>query len=69
MVKDLNKVLPPGHPMYADAVDALKRYHQAQASGVTRAELERLRLLAEHQFQAITDYQLRALGGPKKASH
>jgi len=55
--------------MYTDAVDALKRYHQAQANGVKGAELERLRQIAEHQFQAVTDYQLRALGGPAKPSH
>lgn len=69
MKKDLSKVLLPDHPMYTDAVDALKRYHQAQANGVTGNELERLRLMAEHQFQAVTDYQLRALGGPAEPSH
>lgn len=67
--KDLSSVLPPDHPMYADALEAMKRYHQAQADGVNGAELERLRLLAEHRFQAVTDYQLRALGGPKEPSH
>ncbi|MGJ7547612.1 hypothetical protein [Pseudomonas alloputida] len=69
MQRDLSKVLLPDHPMYTDAVDALKRYHQAQANGVTEAELERLRLITEHQFQAVTDYQLRELGGPGKPSH
>jgi hypothetical protein len=69
MKKDLSKVLLPDHPMYTDAVDALKRYHQAQANGVTGAELERLRLMAEHQFQAVTDYQLRALGGAAEPTH
>ncbi|MCC9009422.1 hypothetical protein [Pseudomonas putida] len=69
MQKDLSKVLLPDHPMYTDAVDAMKRYHQAQADGVTGTELERLRQMAEHQFQAVTDYQLGALGGPAKPSH
>ncbi|MFJ7789356.1 hypothetical protein [Pseudomonas sp. NPDC096925] len=69
MKKDLSKVLLPDHPMYTDAVDALKRYHQAQADGVNGAELERLRLMAEHRFQAVTDYQLQALGGPAEPSH
>jgi S-methylmethionine-dependent homocysteine/selenocysteine methylase len=67
--KDLSSVLPPDHLMYSDAVEAMKRYHQAQADGVNCTELERLRLLAEHSFQAVTDYQLHALGGPKKPSH
>ncbi|EJT86032.1 hypothetical protein PPS11_01654 [Pseudomonas putida S11] len=69
MVKDLSNVLPPDHPMYTDAVEAMKRYHQAQADGVSGAELERLRLLAEHRFQAVTDYQLHAFGGPSETSH
>lgn len=38
----------------------MKAYHQAQANGVTGAELERLHMLAEHRFHATTDYQLRA---------
>ncbi|WPE25814.1 hypothetical protein PshuTeo1_15230 [Pseudomonas hunanensis] len=67
--KDLSSVLPPDHPMYLDAVEAMKRYHQARADGIRGAELERLRLLAEHSFQAVTDYQLHALGGPRKPSH
>jgi len=53
----------PDHPLYIKAVEALKRYHQAQAEGVSGTELERLKLMAEHCFQAATDYQLRALGG------
>jgi len=69
MAKDLNSVLPPDHPKYSDAVEAMKRYHQAQAEGIRGAELERLRQLAEHQFQAVTDYQLRILGAPAKPNH
>lgn len=68
-MKDLSKMLPPDHPMYTEAVEAMKQYHLAQAEGVSGSELERLRLLAEHRFQAVTDYQLRALGGLAKTSH
>ena len=57
---------PP--PLYR-AVEALKVYHQAQADGVLGVELERLRLMAEHRFQAVTHYQLRALGGPAEKAH
>ncbi|AUY33666.1 MULTISPECIES: hypothetical protein [Pseudomonas] len=69
MKRDLSKVLMPDHPLYAEAVEALKIYHQAQAEGVIGAELERLRLMAEHRFQAVTDYQLHALGGPAEKGH
>jgi hypothetical protein len=61
--KDLSKALMPDHSLYTEAVEALKRYQLAQAERVLGAELERLKLLAEHRFQAVTDYQLRALGG------
>lgn len=69
MRKDHRKVLMPDDPMYTEAVEALKRFHEAEADGVTGAELERLRLIAEHQFQAVADYQLGALAGPIPRSH
>lgn len=59
----------PDHPLYTEAVEALKLYHQAQAKGVVETEPERLKLLAEHRFQAVTDYQLHALGGPTETGH
>jgi hypothetical protein len=55
--------------MYTNAVDAMKRYHEAQASGEPVEEVERLRLIAESQFQAVNDYQLRALGRPGGSVH
>ncbi|MFJ4260244.1 hypothetical protein ACIP01_25265 [Pseudomonas monteilii] len=64
MKRDLSKVLMPDHPLYTEAVEALKAYHQAEADGVEGMELERLRLMAEHRFQAITDYQMSAICGP-----
>ncbi|GJB77136.1 hypothetical protein KAM380_016010 [Aeromonas caviae] len=69
MARDLSKMLPPDHPMYTDAVEAMKRYHQAQSAGISEVELERLRLMAEHRFQAVTDYQLRVMGGPAEEGH
>lgn len=59
----------PDPPLYTAAVEALKLYHQAQAEGVVRAELERLRLMAEHRFQGVTGYQLNALDGPAEKGH
>lgn len=54
--------LLPDDPMYAEAVAAMKRYHESQAAGLPADEVERLRQIAESQFQAVTEYQLRALG-------
>ena len=59
----------PDHPLYTEAVEALKAYHQAEAEGVEGMELERLRLMAEHGFQTVTDYQLQAFGGPVEKGH
>lgn len=67
--RDLSKVLMPDHPLYTEAVEALKVFHQAQADGVVGAELERLKLMAEHRFQAVADYQLQAFGGPAAKGH
>jgi len=57
-------ILFPDHPMYTDAVEALKRYHEAQASDEPAEEVERIRMIVALQFHAVTDYQLRALGRP-----
>ncbi|WP_060514588.1 MULTISPECIES: hypothetical protein [Pseudomonas] len=55
-------ILPPNHPAYTEAVEAMRRYHEAQDAGASAAEVERLRLIAESLFQAVTDYQMRAFG-------
>ncbi|MGO0633206.1 hypothetical protein ACTORR_24825 [Pseudomonas sp. SAR267] len=68
MKRDLSKVLMPDDLLYTEAVEALKVYHQA-ADGVVGIELERLRLMAEHRFQAVTVYQLQAFGGPAEKGH
>lgn len=68
-MKDLSKMLPLDHSMYNEAIEALKRYRQAQQDGVTGADLEQLRLLAELQFQAATDAQFIAICGRPESSH
>ena len=57
------------YPLYTEAAEALKFYHQAEVGGVVGMELERLRLMAEHRFQVVTVYQLRAPGGPVGIGH
>ncbi len=68
-MSDKPPYLLPDHPMYSDAVSAMKRYHEAQAAGESAEKVERLRLIAESQFQAVTDYQLKALGCPAGPVH
>ncbi len=59
MKRALSKVLMPDHPLYTEAVEALKVYHQAEADGIVGVELERLRLMAEHDFKPslITSFE------------
>ncbi|MNP17267.1 hypothetical protein D3C76_1096960 [compost metagenome] len=61
--------LYPDHPMYTDAVEALRHYHEAKDEGLPAEEVERLRLQAESLFQAVTDYQLHALGSQDLVRH
>ncbi|MEX5340576.1 hypothetical protein [Pseudomonas sp. I2] len=58
-----------GEPLMQQAIDALRRYHEAEDSGVASEEVERLRLLAESLYQAVTDYQLYALGHQDLVRH
>jgi hypothetical protein len=50
------------------AVDALRRYHEAQAAQ-SADEVERLRFEAEALFTVVNEYQRRALGGAPLPLH
>ncbi|EKT4504161.1 hypothetical protein QEM14_001790 [Pseudomonas putida] len=50
-----------GEPLIQQAIDAMREYHQSQDRGAQPEEVERLRLLAESLFQAVSDYQLRVV--------
>ena len=65
----LPEILPPDHPAYTEAVEAMRRYHEAQGKGAPAIEVERLRLIAEALFQAVTDYQMKAFGKGGRATH
>lgn len=64
-----SEALLPDHPLYAEAMTALKRYHEAKAAGAPVTVQERLRLHAEFLFQALTDYQLQALAQKLPTKH
>ncbi|WP_027907707.1 hypothetical protein [Pseudomonas taiwanensis] len=50
-----------GEPLIQQAIDAMRKYHKAQDYGAPREEVERLRLLAESLFEAVSDYQSRVI--------
>lgn len=69
MKRALQGIVEAGEPLMQQAIEALRAYHEAEAAGLDRDEIERRRLLAESLFQAVSDYQLRALGGFSATLH
>ena len=61
-MEKLPKILPPDHQAYTDAVEAMQQYHDALDTGAPAVEVERLRMIAESLFQAVTDFQMKAFG-------
>ncbi|MEJ3598738.1 MULTISPECIES: hypothetical protein [Pseudomonas] len=51
-----------GEPLILEALEALRLYREAKASGRPQEEIDRLKILAESLVQAVTDYQLLAVG-------
>ncbi|WJD60674.1 hypothetical protein [Pseudomonas kurunegalensis] len=68
-MKLAHQVLPWDHQMYQDAIDAMKRYYEALASGRPQGDIEKLLLIAKAQFDAVNTYQLEALSGSGGQSH
>ncbi|BBH46885.1 hypothetical protein [Pseudomonas sp. KU43P] len=54
-------LIEAGEPLIKQAIEAMRAYHEAEAAGLPAAEVERLHLLAESLFQAVSDYQLRSV--------
>ncbi|ABY98851.1 hypothetical protein HMH05_22765 [Pseudomonas sp. SbB1] len=63
------EILPPDHVAYTEAIEAMRRYHDALCKGAPEIEVERLRLIAESLFQAVTDYQMKAFGKGGRTTH
>lgn len=68
-MKDLKEKVAAGEPLVRQAVDALRRYHEARDSLTPAEEVDRLRLEAESLFDAVHEYQRRALGWPVHPLH
>ncbi|MHB2050354.1 hypothetical protein [Pseudomonas sp. VEM90] len=68
-MRNSSKILWPDHQAYTEAIEAMRRYHEARDTGAPAIEVERLRLIAESLFQAVTEYQLRAFGCGDGTTH
>ncbi|MNM34854.1 hypothetical protein D3C81_455140 [compost metagenome] len=47
-----------GEPLLRQALEAIRAYNDAEAQGQPKAEIDRLRLEADHLYQTVIDYQL-----------
>lgn len=62
-------ILLPDHPLYAQAVEAMRKCHEAKDNGAPEPEVGRLRRIAQAQFQAVTEYQMRAFDKDDGTTH
>ncbi len=69
MKRTIEGMVEAGEPLIQEAITALRQYREAQAAGVAPEQVERLRLIAESAYQAVTDYQLYALGHQPLTRH
>ncbi|PNQ93390.1 hypothetical protein CCU68_06610 [Pseudomonas gingeri NCPPB 3146 = LMG 5327] len=58
----LNEGVRASELLIQQAVDGLRRYETALSKGASTEEVERLRMMAESLFQAVTEHHLRAAG-------
>lgn len=58
-----------GEPLLQQAIEALRHYREAELAGKSPDELERLRLLADSLYQAVTDYHPRAIADGSQTLH
>lgn len=68
-MEDLEEKIAAGEPLMQQAMDVLRRYHEAKDSYTPAEEVGRLRLEAESLFEAVQEYQLRVLGGSTHPLH
>lgn len=68
-MKKLMVLIEADEPLVKQAVQALRKYHDAQSAGAPANEVERLRCEAESLFQAVNEYQRCALGGRPSTRH
>ncbi|MCP8350419.1 MULTISPECIES: hypothetical protein [Pseudomonas] len=66
---DLQEKMAAGEPLMQQAMDAVRRYHEARDSLTAAEEVDRLRLEAEALMQAVSEYQQAVLGGPAATRH
>lgn len=69
MKRTLLGIAEAGEPLLKQALEAIRAYNRAMAQGRTEAEIERLRVAADHLYQTVVDYQLYKAGTLGESVH
>ncbi|MBF8644609.1 MULTISPECIES: hypothetical protein [Pseudomonas] len=69
MKRTLLGMAEAGEPLLKQALEAIRAYNQAMAQGRPEAEIERLRVAADHLYQTVVDYQLYRAGTLGESVH
>jgi len=62
MKRTLLGMAEAGEPLLKQALEAIRAYNEAMSQGRSDADLERLRIKADHLYQTVIDYQLHKAG-------
>lgn len=62
MKRTLMGISEAGELLLRQALEAIQAYNDAEAQRQPRAEVDRLRLKADHLYQTVIDYQLYKAG-------
>lgn len=65
----LDGKMKTGEPLVQQAIEALRRYHEARDSSAPAEAVERLRFEAEWLHEAVGEHQRQALGNEPAATH
>lgn len=69
MKRTLLGMAEAGEPLLREALEAIRAYNEAQVQARPAAEIERLRLEADHLYQAVIDFQLHKAGTLRRQVH
>lgn len=69
MKRTIQGLAEAGDQLIQQAIDATRKYHEAKDMGAPPAEVERLKLLADSLFQAVTEFQLKSHGETGDTHH
>lgn len=63
MNRSIHGIVLAGEQLIQQSIDATRKYHEAKDMGAPAAEVERLKLLADSLYQAVTEYQISSADG------